>query len=197
MSWFQGIIFAYCCYLIYSGIRSKKNLKQANPIFPDEEINNLLPKIDKTLTLCSSISLFLGIFILLTLLIDMVFPFKNITHQCITCQTIANYLFIIGFFLLPMGFVLSQYGYTPYASGGDLNVLKKTFKQFYETQKWRKKDNWVDTYDKNYSWYQAKDMHWHKKHLLRAHTWIRLGLYLSYFSLFVLTWSYILGTKYI
>ncbi|MBR6877461.1 MAG: hypothetical protein IKN18_05200 [Neisseriaceae bacterium] len=141
MNWFQGIIFAYCCYLIYSGIRSKKNLKQSNPVFPDKEVNVLFPKIDKILKLCSSISLFLGIFILLTLFIDMVFPFKNINSQCIACKPIANYLFIIGFFLLPMGFALSQYGYTPYASGGDLNALKGNFKQMYEVQKWQKKDD--------------------------------------------------------
>ena len=197
MNWFQGIIFVYCCYLIYSGIRSKKNLKQSNPVFPDEEVNVLFPKIDKTLKFCSSISLFLGIFILLTLFIDMVFPFKNISSQCVVCKLIANYLFIIGFFLLPIGFALSQYGYSPYASGGDLNALKRNFKKMYEVQKWQKKDDWVDTYDENYSWYQAETMHWNMKYLLRSHYWMRLGLYLSYFSLFVLTWSYILGTKYI
>ena len=71
MTIIQYCILTYALYLIYSGISNKRKLKQTNPVFPDDEVNILFLKIDKTLKYCSTICIFLGIFIIIALLSNL------------------------------------------------------------------------------------------------------------------------------
>lgn len=192
MSAVQYMILVYAVYLIYSGFSNKKKLKNPNPVFPDEDVNILFTKIDKTLKLCSSICIFLGGLIILSIFVDVVFDFKNINVNCVECKKIGNFLFRGGFLIFCLSIILILINERGIA--GNLNGLKETITEYYEKQEYRKRKEWINNnhiYEPFFS--DAESMKRNIKYLLRYYYFTRPGLYLHYISLLFFIISFILN----
>ena len=183
MTGIQYGILAYALYLIYSGISNKRKLKQPNPIFPDEEVNVLFIKIDKTLKLCSTICIFLGIFMLIALL-------SNLSNLHII-KIYENYLWLTGMVILFIAFIfLSPMG--NFGFMGSLPELKKYIIEHYEEQDYRKIDDWIDhpMTTKGLWFWKADTMQYHMRTYflsLFGYPFTKIGLYIYYVSVFIFT----------
>ncbi|MBO7081099.1 MAG: hypothetical protein J6V99_03570 [Neisseriaceae bacterium] len=197
MSGFQYIILAYALYLIYSGISNKRKLKNPNPVFPDDEVNVLFTKIDKTLKLCSTICIFLGLLIAFVMFIDAVFDFKQLTIDCIKCIRIGNFSFWSAFIIFCLSVFLILLSGRSFGIAGNLSGLKEEIKAHYKCQNFRKMDDWIDDYNLENYLGNAETMKWNmKKFLLHYYDFMKPGLYIYYTSLLLFTLAYICGSTY-
>lgn len=198
MSIFQYGFLAYALYLIYSGISNKQKLKQPNPVFPDEEVNVLFVKIDKTLKLCSTICIFLGFLIIFTIFIDLIFNFAQITNNCIKCNKSGDFLFWLAFVIFCLSIFLILLNGSQFWVAGNLSGLKDSITTYYQKQQFNKKDDWESNKNIDSSLFNDADaMKYNMKQCMHCYFGMKFGLYLYYISLFIFILSFVFNSKYI